>query len=159
MTKTQSTFGSNFDDFLAEDRLVEEASAIAIKRVIAWQLAQAMKAKGLSKLSVAKRMGTSRSHLDRILNATDAGLRLETLRGAGNTVGCQVTVTLTASEQWNQWARPFSRSPTAHTSYGMRQSRMPKHRRACSATETAQSLPNPPASEARPAARAASISA
>lgn len=98
MTKAHKPVGSNFNDFLAEDGLLEEASAIAIKRVIAWQLAQAMKAKGLSKLAMAKRMGTSRSHLDRILDATDTGLTLETLSKAANAVGCQVTVALTASE-------------------------------------------------------------
>jgi transcriptional regulator with XRE-family HTH domain len=68
-----------------------------MKRVIAWQLAQAMKSKGLTKLVVAKRMGTSRSHLDRILDATDAGLTLETLSKAAKAVGCQVRVELTGT--------------------------------------------------------------
>lgn len=73
MSTKHSVIGSSFDEFLEADGTLEESSAIAMKRVIAWQLAQAMKAKGLSKLAVVKRMGTSRSHLDRILDATDAG--------------------------------------------------------------------------------------
>lgn len=89
--------GSNFDDFLCADGLIEETTAIAIKRVIAWQLAQAMKSKGLSKLAMARRMGTSRSHLDRILDASDTGLTLETLSKAANAVGCQVTIELTST--------------------------------------------------------------
>lgn len=95
MSSKQSVIGSSFDEFLEADGTLEESSAIAMKRVIAWQLAQAMKAKGLSKLAVAKRMGTSRSHLDRILDATDAGLTLETLSKAAKAVGCQVRVELT----------------------------------------------------------------
>lgn len=66
-----------------------------MKRVIAWQLSQAMKAKGVSKLAMAKRMGTSRSHLDRILDATDPGLTLETLSKAAQAVGCHVRIELT----------------------------------------------------------------
>ena len=98
MTQALSTIGSSFDGFLSDAGLLHEANAIALRRVFAWQLTQAMKAKGLSKFAMAKRMGTSRSHLDRILDATDAGLTLETLSKAANAVGCQVTVALTACE-------------------------------------------------------------
>lgn len=89
--------GSGFDEFLQADGLLEEASAIAMKRVIAWQLAQAMKAKGLSKFSMAKRMGTSRAHLDRILDASDPGLTLATLSKAARAVGCRVKVEFDAT--------------------------------------------------------------
>lgn len=95
--------GSGFDEFLQADGLLEEASAIAmkrviaIKRVIAWQLAQAMNAKGLSKFSMAKRMGSSRAHLDRILDASDPGLTLATLSKAARAVGCRVKVEFDAA--------------------------------------------------------------
>lgn len=98
MSTDKTVIGSSFDDFLESEGILEESSAIAMKRVIAWQLAQAMKSKGLSKLLVAERMGTSRSHLDRILDATDAGLTLETLSKAAKAVGCQVSVKLTDSD-------------------------------------------------------------
>lgn len=45
--------GSNFDDFLQEEGLLEEATAIAIKRVLAWQIAEAMKAQKLTKTAMA----------------------------------------------------------------------------------------------------------
>ena len=96
-TKTDP-LGSSFDSFLEEDGLLEEVNAAAMKRVIAWQLSQAMKAKGLSKLAMAKRMGTSRSHLDRILDATDPGLTLETLSKAAQAVGCHVRIELTETK-------------------------------------------------------------
>jgi len=97
MAARTKSVGSSFDEFLEADGLLEEASAIAIKRVIAWQLAQAIKAKGLTKLAMAKRMGTSRSHLDRILDASDPGLTLETLTKATRAVGCRVKVELDAA--------------------------------------------------------------
>jgi len=97
MAARTKSVGSSFDEFLEADGLLEEASAIAIKRVIAWQLAQAIKAKGLTKLAMAKRMGTSRSHLDRILDSSDPGLTLETLTKAARAVGCRVKVELDAA--------------------------------------------------------------
>lgn len=51
--------GSNFDDFLAEEVQLDEVTAVAVKRVIAWQLGEAMKEEGISKSSLAKRMQTS----------------------------------------------------------------------------------------------------
>ena len=60
--------GSNFDDFLNEDDLIEEVSAGALKRVIAWQLAEAMKSQRVSKKALAERMHTSRTAVDRALD-------------------------------------------------------------------------------------------
>jgi DNA-binding phage protein len=57
-----------------------------------------MKARGLSKLATANRMGTSRSHLDRILEATDPGLTLETHSKAAQAVGCGVRIELTGAK-------------------------------------------------------------
>ena len=97
MSNDSDRIGSSFDDFLAEDGLLEEVSATAFKRVIAWQLTQAMQAKGLSKQAMAKRMGTSRSHLDRILDGNDPGMTLESLSKAARAVGCQVRIELTSA--------------------------------------------------------------
>ena len=88
--------GSDFDDFLADEGLLEGASAVAIKRVIAWQIAEAMKARGLSKKTMAEQMHTSRSHLDRLLDADDTGLTLETLSRAAQVLGCRLRVELAA---------------------------------------------------------------
>lgn len=64
MTKNKH-IGSNFDDFLAEDNQLDEATAIAVKRVIAWQIEQAMQSAGVNKSALAKRMHTSRTVVDR----------------------------------------------------------------------------------------------
>ena len=79
--------GSNFDDFLAEDALLEEVSAVAIKRVVAWQIAQEMKAQGLTKTALAEKMHTSRAALNRLLDETDTSLTLTTLTGAAKALG------------------------------------------------------------------------
>jgi len=65
---------SDFDDFLREDGTQEEVTAAALKRVIAWQLAQAMKAKGISKMELAARMRTSRMVVSRLLDANDTSV-------------------------------------------------------------------------------------
>jgi DNA-binding Xre family transcriptional regulator len=92
--KKNPAIGSNFDQFLAEQGLLEGATAIAIKRVIAWQLAEAMKAEGVTKKALAERMHTSRSHLDRLLDERDTGLTIETLGKAARALGRNVRIEL-----------------------------------------------------------------
>ena len=96
MNKRNIHVGSDFDDFLADEGLLEGASAVAIKRVIAWQIAEAVKARGLSKKAMAEQMHTSRSHLDRLLDADDTGLTLETLSRAAQVLGRRLRVELAA---------------------------------------------------------------
>ena len=88
--------GSSFDDFLAEEGLLEEANAIAAKRVIAWQLAQAMKHAGITKTEMAARMRTSRAAVNRVLDANDTALTLDTLSKAAAAVGCTLRFELVA---------------------------------------------------------------
>ena len=87
--------GSNFDDFLTEEALLEEATAIAMKRVIAWQIEQEMKAQKLSKTAMATKMHTSRAALNRLLDATDS-LTLTMLASAAAALGKRVRVELAA---------------------------------------------------------------
>ncbi len=94
MAKQNARVGSSFDDFLASEDLLEDATALAMKRVISWQLAQAMKSRGLSKKAMAERMHTSRSHLDRLLDKNDAGLTLDTLSRAAQALGYRVKIEL-----------------------------------------------------------------
>lgn len=89
--------GSSFDDFLAEDGQLEQATAIAVKRVIAWQIEQAMQTSGVNKSALAKRMNTSRTVVDRMLDATDTGLTLDTMTRAATALGFRVKVDLVAS--------------------------------------------------------------
>ncbi|AUY34109.1 putative XRE-type DNA-binding protein [Pseudomonas sp. TE6288] len=86
--------GSNFDDFLAEEGILEEVTAAALKRVIAWQLTQAMKQQKISKKALAERMHTSRAAVDRALDQTDAGMTLATLASAARALGQRVEIRL-----------------------------------------------------------------
>ncbi len=82
--------GSRFDDFLAEHAILEEATAVAVKRVIAWQIEQEMSAQNLTKTAMAKKMHTSRAALNRLLDETDTSLTLTTLASAAAALGRQV---------------------------------------------------------------------
>jgi DNA-binding Xre family transcriptional regulator len=79
--------GSSFDSFLAEEAILEEVEAAAIKRVIAWQLAEAMKTSRMSKKTMAARMGTSRSQLDRLLDPENSAVHLQTIAKAARALG------------------------------------------------------------------------
>lgn len=89
--------GSDFDVFLAEQGELEEATAVAVKRVIAWQIEQAMQAAGVNKSALAKRMHTSRTVVDRMLDASDTGLTLDTMTRAATALGFRVKVDLVAA--------------------------------------------------------------
>jgi len=79
--------GSTFDSFLEEEGILDEVEAAAIKRVIAWQLAEAMKAGKISKKAMAERMGTSRSQLDQLLDPENSAVHLQTIARAARAVG------------------------------------------------------------------------
>ena len=82
--------GSSFDDFLAEEAMLVEATAIAVKRVIAWQIQQEMAMQKLTKTAMAKKMHTSRAALNRLLDEADTSLTLSTLASAAAALGRQV---------------------------------------------------------------------
>jgi antitoxin HicB len=85
--------GSGVEDFLKEEGIFEEAQAKAIKEVVAWQLAKAMKKKKISKNRMAARLKTSRTQVDRILSARD-DITLSTLQRAAAIVGRRVMIEL-----------------------------------------------------------------
>jgi len=86
--------GSSFDDFLADEAMLEESTAVAIKRVIAWQIAQEMRAQHLTKTALAKKMHTSRAALNRLLDENDASLTLTMLAGAAAALGKKIDLRL-----------------------------------------------------------------
>lgn len=92
--KPNPSVGSSFDDFLKDERIFEEVTAQSIKRVLAWQLKEAMAAQGMTKVKMAALMNTSRSQLDRILDPDDVKIQLETLYKAANVLGREVRVEL-----------------------------------------------------------------
>ena len=86
-------FGSNFDDFLKEEGILEETQAAAIKRVIAYQVLQIMKAKRLTKKSMTERMHMkSRMQLDRLLDPNNVSVTLLTLEKAANALGKRLKI-------------------------------------------------------------------
>jgi antitoxin HicB len=86
--------GSTFDSWLREEGLYEEVSANAIKRVIARQVADAMKEKKLNRTEMARRMHTSRAALDRLLDPEYEAITLTTLRKAAAVVGREIRLEL-----------------------------------------------------------------
>ncbi|NJN40023.1 MAG: XRE family transcriptional regulator [Gammaproteobacteria bacterium] len=86
--------GSSFEDFLKDAGIFEEVTTQAVKRVLAWQISEAMKAKGISKIEMAKRMQTSRSQLDRFLDPDNDKVLLETVQRAASAIGKRVSITL-----------------------------------------------------------------
>jgi DNA-binding Xre family transcriptional regulator len=94
---SKKNIGSSFDDFLQEESLLESSTAVALKRVIAWQIDQEMKAQKLTKTELAKRIHTSRAALDRLLDENDASLTLTTLASAAAALGKKVNLQLAAA--------------------------------------------------------------
>ena len=92
--KKNPHLGSKFDDFLAEQGLLEDVTATAMKRVLAWQIEQAMKKQKLTKTAMAKRMGTSRAALDRLLDADNTSVTLQTMGRAAAALGKELSITL-----------------------------------------------------------------
>lgn len=86
--------GSDFDAFLKEEGLAAEAEAVAAKRVLAYQFERAMKKSRLSKVSMAKRMQTSRSALDRLLDPENSSVTLQTLEKAAMVLGKKLKINL-----------------------------------------------------------------
>jgi antitoxin HicB len=82
------------DDFLDAEGSRAAFQAVAIKEVLAWQLAQAMKAQHLSRKGLAERMGTSRSQISRLLDPKDGNVTLLTLQRAAEIIGRKVRVEL-----------------------------------------------------------------
>lgn len=79
--------GSSFDDFLKEESIFDHTSAVAVKRVIAWQIEQEMIKQKLTKTLMAKKMHTSRAALNRLLDESDTSLTLLTLTSAASALG------------------------------------------------------------------------
>ena len=94
MNTHKGKIGSSFVDFLQEQGTYEETTAVSIKRVIAWQLEQAMAEQKISKNKMAEAMQTSRSQLDRILDPAFDTVQLNTLINAARVLGREIKIEL-----------------------------------------------------------------
>ena len=75
----QKHIGSGFDDFLTEEGLLADVEAVAVKRVIAYQITELMKEKNLTKTAMARQMNTSRAAVNRLLDPSNRSVTLQTL--------------------------------------------------------------------------------
>ncbi len=92
--KTNPHIGSDFDDFLREEGVYDQAQAVAVKRVLAYELERNMQKAHLTKTDMARRMGTTRAQLDRLLNPENPATTLQTLVKAAGAVGKRVKISL-----------------------------------------------------------------
>lgn len=84
--------GSTFDNFLEEEGIREEVEAVAIKRVLAWQLSQAMQEQQKTKQALAKQLRTSRSQLDRLLDPQNVSVTLDAISRAARALGKRLII-------------------------------------------------------------------
>ncbi len=95
MNKKNQHIGASFDDFLKEEGILEEAQAVAAKRVIAYQILMAMRKKKITKIEMTRRMHIkSRMQLDRLLDPSNPSVTLLTLEKAANALGKRLQVQL-----------------------------------------------------------------
>jgi predicted XRE-type DNA-binding protein len=92
--KRQSRVGSKLEDFLRVEGRLAEATAVAIKRVLAWEIQQAMAANGVSQAEMARRMKTSRAVVRRLLDTENSSVTLATISRAANALGRQLALKL-----------------------------------------------------------------
>ena len=90
--KLKQGIGSSFDDFLQEDGMLAEAEAVAIKRVIAFQLEETMTKEHITKTEMAKRMHTSRSAINRLLDPLNTSITLSTIESAVVAMGKRLQI-------------------------------------------------------------------
>lgn len=94
--RTNPRIGSDFEDFLREEGRLDEATAIAVKRVLAWELEEAMKKAHVSQAEMARRMSTSRAVIRRLLDANDLSVTLATMSKAAAALGRSLQLKLAA---------------------------------------------------------------
>jgi DNA-binding Xre family transcriptional regulator len=88
--------GSQFEDFLREEGRLEQATAVAVKRVVAWEFEEAMKKANVSQAELARRTGTSRAVIRRLLDGNDLSITLATLSKAAAALGKSLRLKLAA---------------------------------------------------------------
>ena len=90
----KENIGSSFDDWLREENIYEQSTAVAIKRVLAFQVEELMKEQNLSKTEMSRRMKTSRASLERLLDPGNQSVTLQTLDRAARALGKRLEISL-----------------------------------------------------------------
>jgi len=107
--------GSTFDSFLEREGIREEVEAVAIKRVLAWQLSQAMLEQQKTKQAMAKQLRTSRSQLDRLLDPQNVSVSLDTITRAARAVGKRLIIRVADVKVKRAQSAPACRLPEFET--------------------------------------------
>jgi len=94
MNAQQRNIGDSLDDFLESEGLIDEVELTVLKRVLAFQVIELMKEQNLSKTDMAKRMATSRSSLERLLDPVNESVTLQTMRKAALVLGKRLRIEL-----------------------------------------------------------------
>jgi hypothetical protein len=95
MKINKNHIGSSFDEFLESEGILAETNAIAVKRVLAFKLEEAMKKQGITKTTMADRMHTSRAALSRFLDPENISITLATMEKAARAIGKKIEIKLT----------------------------------------------------------------
>ena len=94
MKKQNKHIGSSFDDFLNENKMLDQCETTAIKKVLAWQIQEAMQEANITKAELARRMHTSRAGVDRLLNPDNPSITLQSIEKAARAVNRRVSFEL-----------------------------------------------------------------
>ncbi len=86
--------GSDFDDFLKQDGSLAKCEAVALKRVIAWQIEREMKRRRISRAKLASRMKTSTAALDRLFAPDHSSVTLQLLEQVALALGRKLKIEL-----------------------------------------------------------------
>jgi membrane-bound ClpP family serine protease len=86
--------GSSLEDFFRQEGNYEEIYNQAVKEVLAYQIEQAMKEQGITKVAMSEKMHTSRAALDRLLNPANTSVTLQTLEKAAGILGKKLLISL-----------------------------------------------------------------
>jgi predicted XRE-type DNA-binding protein len=86
--------GSSFNDFLVEEDLLESVTALALKRVVVWQIEQEMASQRITKTTLAKKMNVNISEINELLNVNTTSLTLITLVSAATVLGKSIRMEL-----------------------------------------------------------------
>ena len=113
--KTFDHSGSSFTSFLDEEGIRGEVESIAVKRVLAWQLEEAMRKRQKTKRAMARELRTSRSQLDRLLDPRNVAVSLHTITRAANVLGKRVIIKIADANppRLRRSARPSERTANA----------------------------------------------
>lgn len=127
MNKKKASVGSTFESYLEDQGTLTETTIRAVKRVIAFQLKQAMEEQGISKTILAEQMHTSRSQLDRVLDPDNEGVTLQALASAAEALGHELSM---SCDSWfaHRSHKPSTRLLTFKCSYSCRLAPSPRRK-------------------------------